>query len=131
MVSATLIAGVMFSGCVSDTLSQQNAQSQALAEQQETSYDPAQRAQAVAEIRAKAAQEGSGELTQAYAEADGPSEPLTPQEQATRIAELERDAAANETNIADSEIARTQRSINEMRNQARNHYDSAVSQIEN
>lgn len=118
-------------GCVSDTLSQQNTAPQPIAQQETPNYDPAQREAAIAEIRAKAEQPASGELTNAYATADGPNEPMTPQKQAEMLAQMERDAQANASNVADAELAEKQRSINEMRNQAKSHYNNAVSAIQN
>lgn len=125
-----LVACVALSACVSDTLSQQNTQPQTLASSP-PSYDPAQRADAVADIRTKAAQPGSGELTSAYITNDGPTAPLTPQEQAAKIAELERTATANTGSVSDAELAEKQRSIQDLRNKAKTHYNSTVNSIQN
>ncbi len=130
-VGAIILAAVLFSACVSDTLSTQNTEPQTLAEENPPSYDPVQREQAVAEIREKAAQPGSGELTNAYTEANGPNEPLTPSEQAARINELEHNAAQNNGAVSDAELASKQKSIRELQNQARNHYKNAVNTIKN
>lgn len=122
---------LMVSACVSDTLSTQGTAPQPLAEQKPPTYDPIQRDQAVAEIREKAAQPGSGELTNAYAVANGPNEPLTAAEQQARINELERNAAQNSASVSDAELAAKQRSIQELQGQARSHYNNAVNQIQN
>lgn len=128
----TLFAlGLSASGCVSDTLSQQNTQPQPLATNASASYDPAQREQAIAEIRAKAENANSGELTNAYATNDGPTTPLTAEEQAAKIAELERNAATNQTTVTDAELASKQRSINDLRNKAKSHYNNAINSIAN
>ena len=128
MLSALAIL-VALSAYVSDTLSQQDTQPQTLAEQ--PSYDPAQRQQAVAEIREKSTQPGSGELTSAYVTNDGPTAPLTPEEQAAKIAELERSANTNASNVSDAELAAKQQSIQDLRNKARTHYDSTINSIQN
>ncbi len=122
---------VVLTGCVSDTLSQQNTQPQPLATSVSTSYDPAQREQAISEIRAKAENANSGELTNAYATNDGPTTPLTAEEQAAKIAELERNAATNQGSVTDAELAAKQNSINELRSKARSHYDNALNTIAN
>lgn len=125
-----LVAGILtLTGCVSNTLSEQNTQPTPA--QASVSYDPAQRAAAVEEIRAKAAQPGSGELTNAYADGDGPNQPLTPEQQAAKIAELEGSAAANSANVSDAELAAKQQSIRNLRSQAKSHYNSAVNSIKN
>ena len=126
-----VMAALLVSACVADTLSTQGTEPQPLAEEKPPSYDPAQREQAIAEIREKAAQPGSGELTNAYAEADGPNSPLTPSEQAARINDLERNAARNNASVSDAELAAKQRSIRELQGQARNHYNNTVNAIQN
>ena len=126
-----LLALVMISACVSDTLSQQNLAPEPIAEQNQPSYDPAQREQAIAEIREKSAQPESGELTNAYATADGPNQPLTQQEQAAKILELERSAENNASQVSDQELAAKQESIRQLQNQAKTHYNNAVKQIGN
>jgi hypothetical protein len=125
------IAFMLVSGCVSDTLSQQGTQPQPLAEQKTPSYDPVQRDQAVAEIRQKAAQSGSGELTSAYVTNDGPTTPMSPEEQAAKISELEGSAAQNTASVQDAELASKQQSIQQLRNEAKTHYNNAVSTIKN
>ena len=120
---------ILFSACVSDTLSQQDTQPKTLAEN--PSYDPAQREQAVAEIREKAAQEGGGELTNAFANQDGPNEPMQASEQEQLIRELEQNAEQNANNIPDAELEAKQRSIRELQQKARSHYQNAVSNIQN
>ena len=124
-----LIAGLVLSACVSDTLSTTDTQPQPLAEN--VSYDPEQREQAIAEIREKADQPGSGELTNAFAEQDGPNEPMQASEQAELINQLEQNAQQNADTVTDAELAEKQRSIRELQQKARNHYDSAVSNIQN
>ncbi|MEM7068880.1 MAG: hypothetical protein AAF478_08335 [Pseudomonadota bacterium] len=128
-VSVLLFAVLSQSACVSDTLNTQNTQPQPLAET--PTYDPAQREQAIAEMRAKGAQPGSGELTSAFVESDGPNQPLTSSEQNSLINELEQGAAQNEANVTDAELAAKQRSIRELQEKARNHYDNAVNSIQN
>lgn len=130
---AILLISVVFfiSACVSDTLSTVDTTPQPLAAEKPPSYDPVQREQAIEEIRAKAAQPGSGELTNPYAEANGPNEPLTAQEQARKIQELKNTAAQNDAVATDSELAEKQRSIRELQNKAKSHYGNAVNQIKN
>jgi len=130
-IAVLFAAGLAASACVSDTLSQQDTQPQPIAEQKPPTYDPAQREQAIAEIREKAEQPGSGQLTNAYVAADGPAEPLTPQEQDRKINELEKAAQQNNASVSDAELAAKQRSIRELRSQARNHYKDAVNTIKN
>lgn len=125
------LAAFALSACVSDTLSQQNTQPQTLAEQKTPNYDPEQRAQAVEEIRAKAEQPGSGELTSAYITNDGPTEPLSQEEKDAKIAELEESAAQNSNSVADAELAAKQNSIRDLQNQAKTHYNNAVNNIKN
>lgn len=128
---ALVTAGILSSGCVSDTLSTVDTTPQPLAAEQPPKYDPVQREQAIAEIRAKAEQPGSGELTNPYVEANGPNEPLTPQEQAQKIQELQNTAAQNDAVVTDSELAEKQRSIRELQKKAKSHYGNAVNQIKN
>ena len=120
----------LLGACVSDTLSRQDTSTQ-LAEPSNASYDPAQREAAIQEIRAKAAQPGSGELTNAYTDGNGPNEPLTPEEQAAKIAELEGSAAANSASVTDAEVAKKQQSIKNLQSRARTHYNSTVNSITN
>jgi len=127
-----LVASVVFlPACVSDTLSNVNTQPQPQPLAVNASYDPAQREQAVAEIRQKAAQPGSGELTNAFADPDGPNEAMTESEQAARISELEQSADRNASIVSDAELAEKQRSIRELQQKARNHYNNAVNTIKN
>ena len=126
---ALVMLCVGLSACVSDTLS--NVDTQPLAAEKPPSYDPLQREQAVEEIRAKSEQQGSGELTNPYVEANGPNEPLTPQEQAAKIAELQNTSAQNEVIVTDAELAEKQRSIRELQKKAKSHYGNAVNQIKN
>ncbi len=130
-LGAAVFASVALSACVSDTLSTQNTAPQPLAQNETPSYDPAQRDQAIAEIRAKADAPGSGQLTSAYVTNDGPTKPLTAQEQAEKIAELEQSAAQNDQSVTDDELAAKQRSIRELRRQANSHYNNAVNTIKN
>ncbi|MEM9279963.1 MAG: hypothetical protein AAGA76_15460 [Pseudomonadota bacterium] len=127
-LSVLFLAGLL-SACVSDTLSTVDTQPKPVAEN--VSYDPAQRDQAVAEIREKAAQSGSGELTNAFVDQDGPNEPLTASEQAQLINELEQSAQRNSGSVTDAELEAKQRSIRELQQKARTHYDSAVNNIQN
>ncbi len=126
-----LLASFVASACVSDTLSTVDTTPQPLASEKPPSYDPVQREQAISEIRAKAQQPASGQLTNPYVEANGPNEPLTPQEQARKIAELQSTAAQNEAVVTDSELAEKQRSIRELQKKAKSHYGNAVNQIKN
>lgn len=129
--SALVLASVIVSACVSDTLSNVDTQPQPLAAEKPPSYDPIQREQAVEEIRAKGEQPGSGELTNPYVEANGPNEPFTPQQQAAKIAELENSAANNDAVAGDAELAAKQRSIQELQKKAESHYDNALDEIKN
>ena len=124
-----VFAALAVSACVSDTLSQQNTQP--LAQNQQPSYDPVQREQAVSEIRAKSAEPGSGELTNVFADPDGPNAPIPSSEQAGKIAELEADAAANAAAIEDEELQSKQDSIKQLRKEAGSHYKDALKRIEN
>jgi len=126
-----LSASLLVSACVSDTLSNVDTAPQQLASEKPPSYDPVQREQAIAEIRAKAEQPGSDQLTNPYVEANGPNEPFTPQEQAQKIAELENTAQQNEVVVTDAELAEKQRSIRELQQKAKSHYGNAVKQIKN
>ncbi len=128
-ISAAAFACVLVSACVSDTLSTQNTAPQPLAET--PSYDPAQRELAVQEIRAKADAPASGQLTSAYVTNDGPTTPLTAQEQADKIAELSQSADQNSSSVPDAELEAKQQSIRDLRNQAKTHYNSAVNTIKN
>jgi len=130
-VSAAAIASILLSACVGDTLSQQNTAPQTLAQPETVRYDPAQREQAIAEIRAKADAPGSEQLTNAYVTNDGPTTPLSSQEQAEKIAELEQSANQNSSSVTDDELAAKQQSIRDLRNQAKTHYNSAVNTIKN
>jgi len=126
------VVAMFLSACVSDTLSTTDTQSQQLAQPQEDpSYDPVQRQQAIDEIRAKSEQPGSDELTDPFAQADGPNEPLTPQEQANKIEEMQNTAQQNNQVMTDAELAAKQRSIREMQNKAKSHYGNAIDQIKN
>ena len=148
-----LIAACLLTGCVStaDTLSSVNTQPtpeplqtngtgatvQTASIQtentgsEEVNYDPAQRAQAVAEIRAKSANASSGVPTNAFAQADGPNSPLSAEEQAAKITELESSATRNNASITDAELAAKQRSIKELQQKAKTHYNSAINNIKN
>ena len=127
----TVFAALCVSACVSDTLSQQQTQPQPLVQTREPSYDLVQREQAVAEIRAKSEAPASDELTNAFANADGPNAPMTSQEQAEKIAELKAEAEAGEASIEDAELVAKRRSIEQLRREASSHYKDAVKQIEN
>ncbi|MEO0329812.1 MAG: hypothetical protein AAF217_14595 [Pseudomonadota bacterium] len=127
-----LALGAGLAGCVSDTLSNVDTQPQTLVQTEEVPrYDPVQRDQAVAEIRLKAEGSGNGELTNAFADPDGLNQPMTPQEQASGIQELENSAAQNSSSVSDAELVAKQRSIQELRGQAQSHYKNAVNSIQN
>ena len=130
-----LLAAILASACVSDTLSSVDTQPQpqALAETQSQNprLNPAARAQAVSEIRQKAAQPGSGQLTNAFADPDGPNVAMTPEQQAQSLRELEANARQNAGNVSDAELAEKQRSIRTLQNEAQTHYDKAVNSIQN
>ncbi len=136
--TACLIAAVSLSACVSDTLSVENTQAtpqplvQNVAQTNEdVSYDPVQRAQAIAEIRAKAENTSTPELTNAYSAADGPNQPLTAEEQAAKLAELNQTAEQNSSGISDAELEAKQRSIRELQAKGQSHYEKAVKSIQN
>lgn len=122
---------ISLSACVSDTLSTVDTQPKPTPIAENVSYDPAQREQAVAEIREKAAQEGSGELTNAFADQNGPGEPMVASEQAELINQLEQNAQQNSEYISDTELEAKQQSIRELQQKARTHYNNAVSTIQN
>ncbi len=130
-IMVLVFVGALASACVSDTLSNVDTTPQPLAAEKPPSYDPVQREQAIAEIRAKAEQPGSGELTSPYVEANGPNEPFTPAEQAAKIAELENTSRQNDVVVTDAELAEKQRSIRELQKKANSHYGNAVKQIKN
>lgn len=130
-VAILLGAGVIVSACVSDTLSSVDTTPKPLAAQKAPSYDPVQREQAIKEIRAKAEQPSSGELTSPFAAADGPNRPLNAEEQARKITELQNTAAQNNAVTTDAELAEKQRSIRELQQKAQSHYGNAVGQIKN
>lgn len=140
------------SACVSNTLEVQNTQTtpepllqnaatttqdpllqnaSATGTDPDVNYDPIQRAQAVAEIRAKAENASTPELTNAYTVADGPNRPLTAEEQAAKLAELNQTVENNNRGISDAELEAKQRSIRELQARGQNHYDSAVKSIQN
>lgn len=128
---ALVLACLGVSACVSDTLSEVDTTPQPLAAEKPPSYDPVQREQAVEEIRAKGLQESSGVKTNPYEEANGPNTPLTAQEQARKIAELQNTASQNEVSVTDAELAAKQRSIRELQKKAQSHYGNAINQIQN
>lgn len=128
---ALVFACLGISACVSDTLSEVDTTPQPLAAEKPPNYDPVQREQAVEEIRAKGLQEPTGVKTNPYEEADGPNTPLTQQEQARKIAELQNTASQNEVSVTDAELAAKQRSIRELQKKAQSHYGNAINQIQN
>jgi hypothetical protein len=143
-VRAVLPVGLVFASigltaCVSDTLSTTNTQPQPqpqpqavkAASQEVPDYDPVQRAEAVAEMREKAVNANSGELTNAYASQDGPNEPMLPAQSAARIQELQQAAERNESSAGANDAQAKQRQIRAMQEKARTHYGSAVQTIEN
>lgn len=129
--ATAIVACVLLSACVSETLSTQNTAPQPLAQTETLRYDQAQREQAIAEIRAKSDAPGSGQLTSAYVTNDGATTPLSAEEQAAKIAELEQSASQNSGSVPDAELAAKQQSIQDLRNQAKTHYDSAINTIKN
>lgn len=124
-------SGMLLAGCVSSTLETVDTQPepQPLAAEP-THYDPQQRDQAVAEIRAKASQP-NGELTNAFAEAEGEGELMSRDAKNRTINELETGITQESEAIPDAELSASQRSIREMQQKARSHYDSAVTEIKN
>ena len=56
---------------------------------------------------------------------------MTESEQAARISELEQSADRNASIVSDAELAEKQRSIRELQQKARNHYNNAVNTIKN
>lgn len=125
------IGAFTLTACVSSTLGTVDTQPepQPLAAEP-AHYDPQQRDQAVAEIRAKASQP-SGELTNAFAEAEGEGELMSPDAKNRTINELETGIAQENETIPDAELSASQRSIREMQRKAKSHYDSAVTEIKN
>jgi len=134
---ALVLASLTVSACVSDTLSVQNTQAtpeplvQPVSGTGNDSFDPAQRQQAIAEIRAKAENSSTPELTNAYSAADGPNRPLTAEEQAAKLAELNQTADQNSRGVSDAELEEKRRSIRELQAKGQNHYDKAVKSIQN
>ena len=126
-LAVALLCAPLACGCVSNTLSVQNTQPQPVA----LNHDPAQRQQAINEIRQKANQPGSGQLTDAYFTQNGSTTTLSPEQRAARIRELEIDAAQNNATASDAELAAKQQSIRELQSQARSHYNKAIKRIEN
>ena len=139
-------------GCVSNTLSVENTQTTpepllqnaatttqdpllqnaaVTGTDQDVNYDPIQRAQAVAEIRAKVENSSTPELTTAYTVNDSPTRPLTAEEQAAKLAELNRTVETQNRGITDAELEAKQRSIRELQARGQNHYESAVKTIQN
>ena len=131
--TAALVAAVfVLTACVSNKVSAIDTGSQSVAAQNDnTQFDPEQRELAIEEIRAKASQPGSGELTNAFADPDGPNEPMNERQKAAQIRELEANAASNGESVTDAELAEKQSSIRELQNQAKNHYKNAVNNIQN
>lgn len=128
-LGVALFASALVSACVSDTLSQQDTTPQTVSNN--PNFDPAQRDQAIAEMRAKAAQPGSGVLTNAYADGDGATRPMTSQEQASGIVELQQAAQDNAQTVTDPELEEKQRSIRQLQYEAQRHYSDAVKNIAN
>jgi len=149
---AVFCACMGLSACVSNTLEVQNTQatpepllqnaatttsdplilnSEQTATTQDGNYDPIQRAQAVAEIRAKAENSSTPELTSAYTVNENPNRPLTAEEQAAKLAELNRTVETQNGSITDAELEDKQRSIRELQARGQNHYESAVKSIQN
>jgi len=128
------ICTLTVSGCVSSTLGSVDTQptpQPVATSSSNPSFDPAAREAAVADIRAKADAPGSGELTNAFVEADNPTaDPFTQQEQSERISGLEQAATSNENAVTDAELAARQQSIRDMRSKANSHYKDAVQSIE-
>lgn len=136
-MSALVCCTAIISACVSNTLSVENTQPAPTPIVQtdnatgNDNFDPSQRALAVEEIRKKAENSSTPELTNAFSAADGPNRPLTAQEQAAKLAELNQTAAQNSGGISDAELAEKQRSIRELQAKGENHYENAVNSIQN
>ena len=128
--SILLVCSIMLAACVSDTISQQET-NQPLAGAGNAVFDPAQRELAVQEIRAKAARSETPELTNAYANGDGPSNPMSRAEQSAGIRELSNAAQQNNTAVPDPELEAKQRSIRQMQFEGQRHYDEALKNIQN
>ena len=128
-------ACLVLSACVSDTLSVQNTQPQpqpvSLQTSEPTRYDPVQRAQAIEEMRAKAEQSGSGELTNAFTDVEGATDPLTPEQRDAKIRELSNSASENSGSVTDEEVTAKQESIRRLQAKGASHYKNAVNSIEN
>lgn len=135
LLAFTLLSALAVSGCVSDTLNSTNTsplpEPIKASHTQDVNYDPVQREAAIAEIRQKAANANSGQLTNAYAAADGPNEPQSPDEAAAKIQALQQIAGQEEAGSIDPELAAKQLQIKQLQQKARTHYGNALQTIEN
>lgn len=129
-VFAVLSVSFTISACVSDTLSQQDTQPQ-ISRGASPQFDPIQRELAIAEMRAKSDQVATVELTNAYAENDGPTNPMSPSQQSAGIAELQQASQENNAVVTDPELEAKQRSIRQLQLEGQRHYNDAVSNIQN
>lgn len=127
-IMALLFVGFLASGCVSSTLN--SVQQSELDTNKELSYDPVAREQAVAEMRAKAA-ELNTQSSNAFASQENTNHPLTASEADAKIRALNASTAELGTQISDEEMDAKQRSIAALRRKAKNHYSDALRKIEN
>ena len=125
---ALFVVGASLGGCVSSTLN--SVQQSELETTKELTYDPVAREQAVAEMRAKAEVRNT-ENSNAFASQDGPNRPLTASEADAKIRALNASTNALSTQISDEEMNAKQRSIENLRQKAKNHYSDALRKIEN
>lgn len=135
LLKLSTVTAVAFSvsACVSSTLGSVDTESRTELAQtgESTRYDVNQRAQAVAEIRNKAAQPGSGVPTNAFADGDGPNDTMAASEQEQLINELQRTADQNSTAVSDTELEQKQQSIRALQQKTKTHYNNAVNTIQN
>ena len=128
---ALLSVAFMTGGCVSSALDSVGSSEIATnSPPKELSYDPAAREQAVAEMRAKAA-DLSDENANAFQSRESSVRPLTASEADAKIRALNASASESGIQITDEEMDAKQRSIAELRRKAKTHYSDALKKIEN
>lgn len=124
--SALTAVILLASGCVSSTLESAKPEVEA----KTPTYDLVARENAVAEMRAKAANV-SGKKTNAYQIPETFNQPLTSSEANAKIQELNMSSSALAETLSDDEFDEKQRSIEAMRLKAQSHYLDALDKIEN
>lgn len=128
---ALLSVALMTGGCVSSALDSVGSSEIATdSPPKELSFDPAAREQAVAEMRAKAADQ-SNENANAFQSQDNAVRPLSASEADEKIRALNASTSESSTQITDEELDAKQRSIAELRHKAKSHYSDALKKIEN